>query len=80
MTAHWEVVISFLLGVITILLGLIAAQNKRLTEKIETKLDVKVDDSHCAACSARTDKAIDAIWAAFNGHINNFHLKGRDDG
>lgn len=80
MTAHWEVVISFLLGVITILLGLIVSQNKRLTGKIEQKLDVKVDDAHCSACSARTEKALDALWAAINGHIHNLHLKGRDDG
>lgn len=67
MTSPWGVVISFLLGVISILLGVIVAQNKGMAEKIDQKLD----SSLCKDCYSRTEKTIDSLWQAINTHTHS---------
>jgi hypothetical protein len=65
---HWGPVISFLLAVISILMGVVVNQNKKLGDK----LDAKVDESTCgerrSACSPKLEREDAELWAAFSGH------------
>ena len=60
----WGPLVSFLLGIIAVLLGVLVRQNSRL----ECKVEEKVPKADCDKQHEATAKDREGIWGALNVH------------
>jgi hypothetical protein len=60
----WGPIVSFLLGIIAVLLGVLVRQNS----KLEIKVDQAVARDDCEKQHERTAKDREGLWGALNNH------------
>jgi hypothetical protein len=60
----WGPLVSFLLGIIAVLLGVLVRQNS----KLECKVEDRVEKEACDKQHEATSKDREGIWGALNAH------------